>query len=275
LNRALLEDANVTNVVRSSPQMSRGVRILPTAPSGYPSERSAGILLAESEGLAARKPGLIDRLREEDRRVVLQYSHRRALKRGERLFAQGDPHDGIVVIEYGRIRSFYVAPSGREITLAYWFPGNFIGGPNVFGGGTHMWAAAAVQASEVTVLPGRRLRELAAAIPDLALGLIDALAFKATCYSTVAQMLGTRSIGERLAQLLTFLANTYGIAEPNGIFIAASFSHSDLAHLVGATRQWVTISLTRLQKAGVIQYHRRMLLICSPDKLASACSRIE
>jgi CRP/FNR family transcriptional regulator, cyclic AMP receptor protein len=127
----------------------------------------------------------------------------------------------------------------------------------------------------VTVLPGRPLRELAATIPDLALGLIDALAFKATCYSTVAQMLGTRSIGERLAQLLMFLANTYGIDEPNGIFIAASFSHSDLAHLVGATRQWVTISLTRLQKAGVVQYRRGMLLIRKPDQLAVACSGIE
>ena len=241
----------------------------------YPVDRSAGILLAENKDLAARKPGLIDRLREEDRRRVLRYSHRRTLKRHELLFAQGDPHDGIVTIESGRIRSFYTAPSGREITLAYWFPGNFIGGPNVFGGGTHMWAAAAVQTSEVTVLPGRPLRELAATIPDLALGLIDALAFKATCYSTVAQMLGTRSIGERLAQLLMFLANTYGIDEANGIFIAVSFSHSDLAHLVGATRQWVTISLTRLQKAGVVQYRRGMLLIRKPEQLAAVCSRIE
>jgi CRP/FNR family cyclic AMP-dependent transcriptional regulator len=238
---------------------------------GHPGDRSAGILLAENECFAAREPSLIDRLREEDRQRVLQFARKRTLQLHELLFAQGDPHDGIVIVESGRIRSFYTAPSGREITLAYWFPGNFIGGPNIFGGGIHMWAAAAVQKSEVTMLPGRNLRELAASIPDLALGLIDALAFKARCYSAVAQMLGTRSISERLAQLLFFLASTYGIEEPNGIFIAASFTHEELAHLVGATRQWVTISLTRLQKAGVLEYRRGMLLIRKPEQLASVC----
>ncbi len=237
--------------------------------------RSAGILLAESEGFAARQPGLIDRLREEDRALVLQHARRRTLKLNELLFTQGDPHDGIVIVESGRIRSFYTAPSGREITLAYWFAGNFIGGPNIFGGGTHMWAAAAVQKSEVTMLPGRALRDLAYAIPDLALGLIDALAFKARCYSAVAQILGTRSVAERLAQLLFFLASTYGIEERDGIFIAASFTHGELAHLVGSTRQWVTISLARLQKAGVLQYRRGILLIRKPEQLAATCTAID
>lgn len=240
----------------------------------HPGDRSAGILLAENERFAAREPSVIDRLRDDDRRRVLQFARRRSLERHELLFAQGDPHDGIVIVESGRVRSFYTAPSGREITLAYWFPGNFIGGPNIFGGGIHMWAAAAVQKSEVTTLPGRVLRELAANIPDLALGLIDALAFKARCYSAVAQMLGTRSISERLAQLLFFLSSTYGIEEPNGIFIATSFTHEELAHLVGATRQWVTVSLTRLQKAGILEYRRGMLLIREPDQLAAACMSV-
>lgn len=235
---------------------------------------TAGILLAESEGLAAREPGLIERLCEDDRRRVLQFARRRTLRINELLFAQGDPHDGIVIVDSGRIRSFYTAPSGREITLAYWFPGNFIGGPNVFGGGTHMWAAAAVQKTEITILPGRALRDLAASIPDLALGLIDALAFKARCYSAVAQMLGTRSIAERLSQLLVFLASTYGIEEPNGVFIATSFTHGELAHLVGATRQWVTIKLTQLQKTGIVEYRRGMLMIRKPEQLAAACARL-
>jgi CRP/FNR family cyclic AMP-dependent transcriptional regulator len=268
----LIVRENVHRSPRASPNRRVSPRLTPTE---HPGGRSAGILLAESEGFAARQPGLIDRLREEDRRLVLQYARRRTLKLDELLFAQGDPHDGIVIVESGRIRSFYAAPSGREITLAYWFPGNFIGGPNIFGGGTHMWAAAAVQKSEVTTLPGRALRELAYTIPDLALGLIDALAFKARCYSAVAQMLGTRSVAERLAQLLFFLASTYGIEERDGIFIAASFTHSELAHLVGSTRQWVTISLKRLQKAGILQYRRGILLIRKPGQLAATCAAID
>lgn len=36
------------------------------------------------------------------------------------MFAQGEHHDGIFIIQRGVVRVFYVVPSGREITLAYW-----------------------------------------------------------------------------------------------------------------------------------------------------------
>jgi len=245
---------------------------LPGGPAGRLGEPWAGIFLAESESLAPRPPGLIDSLRDEDRREVLQHASHRTLKRGEQLFAQGDPHDGIVIVDSGRIRSFYTAPSGREMTLAYWFPGNFIGGPAIFGGGTHMWAAVAVQKSDVTMLPGPALRALAARIPDLALGIIDALAFKARCYSALAQTLGTRSMSERLVQLLLFLVSTYGMEEKDGIVLGTAFTHGELASLIGATRQWVTINLARLQKAGVVRYHRRILHIRDPARLMTLYS---
>ena len=35
----------------------------------------------------------------------------------------------------GLIRTFYASPSGREITLAYWKPGNIVGTPTVLGTG--------------------------------------------------------------------------------------------------------------------------------------------
>jgi CRP-like cAMP-binding protein len=130
-----------------------------------------------------------------------------------------------------------------------------------------MWSAVAAQRSTVVALPGGSLRQLAREIPDLALALIDALVFKARCYAGLAQMLGTRSITERLAQLLLYLAETYGVPEPDGTMIAAAFSHSDLANLVGATRQWVTISLARLQRAGALQYKRRFVVIRRPELL--------
>ena len=62
-------------------------------------------------------------------------------------------------------------------------------------------------------LPGAGLRDLAREVPDLALEIIDALSFKARCYSSLAQMLGTRSLSQRLAQVLLHLANTYGFDE--------------------------------------------------------------
>ena len=237
------------------------------------SNPAVALLLSDGEGQATargRQPQrpLLESLTDAEKRTVLQRGRKRVLYRGATLFSQGSPHDGIYLIETGRIRVFYAAPSGREITLAYWYPGNFVGGPEVFGGAPHVWSGMAASNSSVVHLPGATLRELATEIPALAISLIDGLVFKGKCYSTMAQMLGTRSITERLAHLLLHLAELYGVEEDGGVLIAASFTHADLAHLVGATRQWVTISLKRLAERGVVEARRSDILIRRPDVLA-------
>ena len=56
--------------------------------------------------------------------------------------------------------------------------------------------------------------------------------------------------------------------ERNGeISVAAAFSHAEMANLIGATRQWVTISLNRLQKRGIISQKRGIMVIRKPDML--------
>lgn len=241
-------------------------------------DETAGIILAEDDEFVARRPSLIDLLPPDARARVKAYGEERSFERSEVLFRQGDPHTGIAIIESGLIRSFYTAPSGKEMTLAYWLPANFVGGPDIFSGGFHMWSAVAARRSVVTWLPGEGLRDLARAVPDLALGIIDALAFKARCYSSLAQMLGTRSLTQRLAQLLLHLAHTYGFEEKesdHAIVIATAFTHSEVANLIGATRQWVTISLNRLQSAGVLRQKRGMLVIQRLDMLSDAAAALD
>jgi CRP-like cAMP-binding protein len=225
------------------------------------------LLLAESQALVGGPTPLLRWLTPRERELVLSHGRRRVINRGQTLFSQGSTHEGIYLIESGRIRVFYSAPSGREITLAYWHPGNFVGGPEIFGASTHLWSGVAVSNSSVVHIPGKMLRTLVMQIPSLAIGLIEGLTFKGKCYSALAQMLGTRSITERLAHLLLHLVNIYGVKDSDGVLIAAAFTHADLAHMVGATRQWITISLKRLQEQGVIVCRKSRIIVRRRDIL--------
>ena len=230
---------------------------------------SAGssLLLTENHQSIGGPPSLMEKLSLRERELVLKQGRRKVLNRGQTLFSQGARHDGIFLIESGRIRVFYTSPQGREITLAYWHPGNFVGGPEVFDSGTHQWSGVASSNSAVVQLPGRELRGLVAEIPNLAIGLIEGLSFKGKCYSALAQMLGTRSITQRLAHLLLHLSELYGVEDPDGKLIAAAFTHADLAHMVGATRQWVTISLKRMQDKNIVVNKRSQIVVCRQDIL--------
>lgn len=219
------------------------------------------LLLAENAALTNGPPLLLQRLSLKEREDVLKEGQRRVVYRGKMLFSQGTPHDGIFLIESGRIRVFYIAPSGREITLAYWHAGNFVGGPELFGQGTHVWSGVAAANSVVLHLSGKALRGLITRIPALSFGLIEGLTFKGKCYSALAQMLGTRSVTERLAHLLLHLCDAYGVEEGGKVVIGTALTHADLAHMVGATRQWVTISLKRLQAQGVLSAEKSKIVV--------------
>src|SRR6266568_8887212 len=225
------------------------------------------LLLTENVRAIGGPPALFETLSQSERDTVIRCGKRRVLYRGQTLFNQGSRNDGIFLIETGRIRVYYTAPSQREITLAYWHPGNFVGGPEVFGEGVHQWSGVATSNSSVVHLPGKELRNLVVEMPNLAIGLIEGLAFKGKCYSALAQMLGTRSITERLAHLLLHLVDLYGVKEADGRVIAAAFTHADLAHMVGATRQWVTISLKRLHERNVLVVRKSKIIVRRPDVL--------
>ncbi|MFG1378563.1 Crp/Fnr family transcriptional regulator [Xanthobacter autotrophicus] len=225
------------------------------------------LLLTENAALTNGPPLLFQRLTAKEREEVLCEGQKRVVYRGKMLFSQGTPHDGIFLIESGRVRVFYIAPSGREITLAYWNSGNFVGGPELFGQGQHVWSGVAATNCVVVHLTGKTLRRLIAQIPGFAIGLIEGLTFKGKCYSALAQMLGTRSVTERLAHLLLHLSDAYGVREEGAIVIGTPFTHADLAHMVGATRQWVTISLKRLQEQGVLKAEKAKIMVYDVDAL--------
>lgn len=155
-------------------------------------------------------PDFLRGLTPAERERVLSAGRSRHYKAGEAVFMQGEPHQGILVINEGEVRSFYIAPSGREITLAYWRRGHFVGGPEILGGGTHTWSGEAVCDSELRFYSADQLRTLILDMPQFALNVIESVSFKSKCFSALIQLLGTRPIGSLLAQLLVTLARDQG-----------------------------------------------------------------
>ncbi len=209
--------------------------------------------LADGQVPVLHPPDLLSHLSDDERRIVVDLGKRRKLSPGDSLFRQGEPHRGIFLIESGLLRVYYTAPTGREITLGYWNAGHFAGGPEIFGGGMHVWSGDAAEPSEILSFAARDLEALVRRMPNFAVGIIEGLVFKGKCYSAVCQMLGTRSVSDRLAMLLLLLADLHGEPVVGGTLITVPFTHENMAALIGSTRQWVTTTLTRLEARGAVR----------------------
>ena len=211
--------------------------------------------------------GFLNSLSENDQKVVRRHGTRCTFDKGEGIFFQGDAHTGVWIIEQGRVRTFYAGPSGREITLAYWSVGHFVGGPEVFGRGRHVWSADALEDCALLFLSGMSLQTLVRELPDVAVAVIQGLVAKGKCYSALIQMLGTRSVAERLRQFLLILADTNGRHEGQRIIVDRTITYEQIASIVGATRQWVTQSLEKLKSEGVLEITRTEIVVHRLDQL--------
>lgn len=231
------------------------------------------LFLSESVDGLDEGAHFLDALKPEDWAKLRLYGRRLTFSTGQAIFSQGDSHGGIFIIESGQARVFYTAPSGREITLAYWTRGHFIGGPEMTGGGAHIWSGEALSDCEILFIPGNALRKLVVELPTFALCLLQGLAAKGKCYSAMAQMLGTRSVIERLAQFLINLGNLHGVRDGRAIIINAKVTHDQIAAMVGSTRQWVTMMMKRFQKDGVLTVTPRHIRIERPATLLDMVSK--
>ncbi|ADP71308.1 transcriptional regulator, Crp/Fnr family [Rhodomicrobium vannielii ATCC 17100] len=239
--------------------------------AGIPPGADFSLHLRALEEEGGANPNFFHGLDEDDIAALFAVSCVKAFAPGEAVFRQGEAHEGIFVILCGKIRVYYLGPSGRELTLAYWSAGNFVGGPHIFGECQHMWSGQAEEAAEVLVVPGTGMRALIEQRPRLAVALVEAMAHKGKCFSSLIQMLGTRSAAERLAQLLLLMAEMGGQRIGDRIIINRTLTQDELARLVGATRQWISATLERFREKGLIEVAPDRIVILDEARLR--CSR--
>lgn len=236
-----------------------------------PSPKGHALFLIDEHDVPDEGVQLMDTLPESLRQAIRLRATTLRLAAGAPVFEQGRPHTGIFVIEHGSVRTFYAAPTGKEITLAYWTEGHFVGGPELFGRGVHCWSADAATPCVLSWIPGPQLRELALESTELALGLIDALIVKGRCYSALAQILGTRPARGRLVELLLALAGRTGASGDGGeAEVPRHVTHEQLAAIIGSTRQWVTATLARFERDGLVSIHPQSILIRDTRALREA-----
>lgn len=79
------------------------------------------------------------------------------------------------------------------------------------------------------------------------------------------------SLHERLAMTLLELCSDFGVEESRGTLLRVSFSHQDIANLVGASRPRVSEHLARLEREHLVIRQGRQLIVRA-DKIAIGMS---
>src|SRR6202162_5730371 len=112
---------------------------------------------------------LFAELAPEELQILARCAVPRRYGRGEQVFAEGDPCEGLYVIESGSVRIFKISPGGREQVLALEGAGNSMAELPVFDGGKYPASAVAAEDSCLLLIRRAHFQQLCLKHPEAAL----------------------------------------------------------------------------------------------------------
>jgi CRP/FNR family transcriptional regulator len=71
----------------------------------------------------------------------------------------------------------------------------------------------------------------------------------------------------RLAGLLLDLADRFGVRDSEGVIVDLRLTHRELAALIGATRETVSVAIVELRDAGLVRTDARRAVLLNVDAL--------
>lgn len=210
----------------------------------------------------------LDILDDETRLKAYQLGNKKCYNNKEFLIRQGEKSNGIQIILSGIVESLYEDGLGQELILAVWHTGDFIGGPYIVGNHTQSWSARALGKVDVLHLNQECLRKCVADSTTFSLAIIECLGYKGERYSRLAQVLATHTTTERLALLLLELSKTSGMKDGEKVEIG-TIGQSKLSHMIGATRQSVSLVLQKLEDNEIIKRTPTSISILNMEALTT------
>lgn len=167
----------------------------------------------------------------------------------ERIFDAGFPGDSMMIVHSGRIRIYLPMASGKEVILTDLGPREVFGEVSLIDGRDRSASAKALTKCELMVLDRSRILPFLAQRADLCMRLLDILCGRLRRSDERMADIGFASLPARLAKLL--LQRVSDFAESSRR-TRISLSQSELAGLIGGTRENVNRCLANWQQCRVI-----------------------
>ena len=188
----------------------------------------------------------------------------------ELIFSEGDPCQGLFIVQSGAVKIFKMAPNGREQVLGVERSGNSVAELPVFDGGNYPASTIAVEDSDLLFVRKEDFRALCLEHPEVALKVLRVVGRRLRGLVGIIEELSFTTVRQRLiAYLLRISGGAVGTKK--SVELSLPVSHQQLAAELGTVRELVSRNLSRLQAEGLIKLQARSVQIPDLAALRAAC----
>ncbi|GFN33524.1 Crp/Fnr family transcriptional regulator [Paenibacillus xylaniclasticus] len=190
---------------------------------------------------------------------------------GTFLFREGEKADKLYYIHSGRIKITKSSDEGRQFILYMYQEGDMFGQVDPFRQSTQVFNAEVIEDSIIGVIRQKDLEVLLWQNGDLAVEFMKWMGLVHRMTQTKFRDLMMFGKHGALCSLLIRLGNTYGMEHNGHIVITKTHTNTELADMIGATRESVNRMLSELRKIDAISIEQSRIVIKDLQYLRDIC----
>lgn len=182
---------------------------------------------------------------------------------------QGDPANQYYLLIKGTARFFFLTPQGQKVYLIWLKSGDTFGGATLLmKPSPYLVSTEVTKGSRTFVWQRDTIRSIAARFPRLMENGLSIASDYLTWYVATHLCLVAHSASERLAHVLTTLANGIGEKFPDGIHL--SITNEQLANTANISIFTASRILSVWQQQNIVTKRRSQIILRSPQQLLPA-----
>jgi len=171
-------------------------------------------------------------------------------KKGESIFNEGGFSRGLFCVNKGKIKLSQMGPSGKEQIVRFATEGDVMGYNSMLSKKPLGSTATVLEDAAVCFIPSRQFFELIKNEPKFSLELLELTAKNWNNASRLITDMAQKTTKERLAEMLLWLKETFGLDDDDCIDV--KLSREEIANMVGTATEAVIRLLSELKKEKLI-----------------------
>jgi CRP-like cAMP-binding protein len=187
---------------------------------------------------------------------IAEHMHLREYSRGDVLFWEGDPCEGLHIIEHGSAKIFKLSPQGRQYIVRILQEGDTFSEVPAFDEGANPVNVEALETCRVWVIEIQKLRELIMTNPVFSQKVLLNFGKMLRGMVRMVSEMAFYQVTHRLARLVAELPQEKS---------APHWTQEQLAARLGTVREVVARSMKELERSGAIKVEDRRIQIADQE----------
>ena len=186
-------------------------------------------------------------------------------KKGNIVFHEGNKGNGVYCVHSGLLKLYKTGIDGKEQIIRFAKPGDLIGFRSILSNENACVTAKTLSPAHLCFIPAKLFVNLVQNNHDFSMHLIQLSCCELGEANKFILNMAQKNVRERLAEVLLFLKDTFGLDNNNVLKI--ELTREEIANIVGTATESTIRLLSEFKKDKLIELKGRKIKLLEPKKL--------